>query len=495
MTSYRNQILVGDCIEQMQALPAGLFHCVVTSPPYFALRSYLPKDHPDKHREIGSEPTPEAFVATMVKVFRGVRRILRDDGVLWVNLGDSFSGSGKYSQNSPSNMNGSKQSTNPHSAGKRTRTDLNDGNQILIPHRVALALQANGWVLRQTIIWSKASPMPESLSGWRWRKCRVKVANGMAPKWSRSGECETKLDKEGPMKPEKLAHWSPCPGCPKCEPNGGYVLRRGKWRTTASFEYLFMLTKGGDYFADGDAVCEQATCKPPGNKDMGKYADYLEIDSTQRRQTGKANGALSMAVETRNPRSVLTFPGEPFKGQHFATYPSSLPAFCIKASTSKAGCCGECGACFAPVVESERVPTRPGLDTKCDAKGWEALNLPVLPDRLDANVIGNRDPQRHVARTTVTGYRPTCGCQAASEPCRVFDPFTGSGSTQRAAEWLGRDWCGTELNPVYAAMARKRIKRPPKWALPEGAKPRLEMPEQRSLFPDQPERAAIGGGA
>lgn len=471
MTVPRNKVLLGDCLATMPTLPAGCAHVAITSPPYFALRSYLPKDHPDKAREIGSEPTPEAFIATMVAVFREVRRVLRDDGVLVVNLGDSYSAGGWECRRRNKVGTGS---MDP--ADRKPSQDMGvpDGNQLLIPHRVALALQADGWCLRSTVVWRKPSPMPESISGWRWRKCRVKVE---AQRYDDSGKNGDSIDRRKVGFNDRWDHpethggkYSPCPGCPKCLPNNGYVLRRGKWRPTTAHEYIFLFTKGGDYFCDGDAVQEAVadiSRSGSGNthKRWGNNHTTIRRDGTG--EVERQSGIPWENCESRNPRSVQSFANEPFKGKHFACFPSSLPAFFIKAATSKAGCCPACGACYAPVVESERVPTRPGETNVNDPTG-----------------MANRDPQRHVARTTVRGYRPTCTCNAGEPvPCLVFDPFLGSGQTARAAHWLGRDWLGCELNPEYAAMVPERIAAPPKWAIAKPKAKRLPVVVgQKSLF-------------
>jgi DNA modification methylase len=169
----KHTILVGDCLEQLKKLPDGSAHCCVTSPPYFALRSYLPDGHPDKEKEIGSEPTPEAFLATMVAVFREVRRVLRDDGYMFVNLGDSYSTRGGVGRNRF--FDGREDEYGPGNRpanDPRLNMDIPDGNQLLMPHRVALALQGDGWILRDTVIWSKRSPMPQSVNGTRWMRWR-----------------------------------------------------------------------------------------------------------------------------------------------------------------------------------------------------------------------------------------------------------------------------------------------------------------------------------
>lgn len=149
-------ILVGDVLDKLASLPSDHFDCVVTSPPYWGLRDY------GVAGQIGLEDTPDAFVAQMVEVFREVRRVLRDDGTLWLNLGDSYANDGKLGGST-----GGKHVTALHGdagVGRQKRTTgLKPKDLIGIPWRVAFALQADGWYLRQDIIWSKPNPMPESV--------------------------------------------------------------------------------------------------------------------------------------------------------------------------------------------------------------------------------------------------------------------------------------------------------------------------------------------
>lgn len=167
-----HQILVGDVREQLATLPESHFHCCVTSPPYWALRDYKVDG------QIGSEDTIAEFLEVMVDVFRGVKRALRPDGVLWLNLGDTYS-AGK---NGASGGVDEKQSARRFGA-RATETGgsrLPSGNLCNIPHQVAGALQADGWFWRSTVVWAKKSPMPESLSGWRWVRCKRKLAGSVA---------------------------------------------------------------------------------------------------------------------------------------------------------------------------------------------------------------------------------------------------------------------------------------------------------------------------
>jgi len=150
------RILIGDCRQVLPTLEEGRFHTVVTSPPYFGLRDY---GHDD---QIGLEATPEDFVEAMVDVFRHVRRVLRDDGTVWLNIGDSYArspakgGSGPGGKNEPRWGYGDAQSTR----GAPSH-GLADKQLLGIPWRVAFALQADGWFLRQDVIWAKNNPMPE----------------------------------------------------------------------------------------------------------------------------------------------------------------------------------------------------------------------------------------------------------------------------------------------------------------------------------------------
>jgi DNA modification methylase len=148
----------GDCLEVLRELAAGSVQCCVTSPPYYGLRVYT-----DDPREIGNEPTPAAYVAALVAVFDEVRRVLRDDGTLWINLGDAYANDTKWG-----GTTGGKHARGLHGTtgiGRgRTNTGLPSKSLIGIPWRVAFALQEAGWVLRNDIIWHKPACMPENVT-------------------------------------------------------------------------------------------------------------------------------------------------------------------------------------------------------------------------------------------------------------------------------------------------------------------------------------------
>ena len=389
-------------------LPDQSVHCVVTSPPYFGLRVY--KDNDD--RGIGLESTVEDYIGNLVEVFREVRRVLRDDGVAWLNLGDSY-GDG--------------------------------GDRLGIPERVAMALQADGWAWRDTIIWAKKSAMPESLAGWRWERCRVTLqsqksassaglyAQGSGNPTARPGSGGV----TGKMPEEYQTKYTDCPGCPKCADNDGLVLRRGSWRTTQAHEYIYMLTKGMGYYADGEAV-------KTAYQGLGKPRAFAHAGNNDRNDTGRIYEANDQGGANR--RSVWNdISPEPYGGSHFATFPSDLPRICIQASTSERGCCSECGSQWARVVEKGQPQWREtdSIHGK-EANATEQGNL----GRLRRDV----EPE-----TSTLGWRQTCNHNAPAIPATVLDPFSGTATTCRAAQKLGRRAVGVDISESYLEQAVRRL--------------------------------------
>jgi len=152
-----NVILEGDCIQSLKSLPEGIVNTCVTSPPYYGLRDY------GEQGQVGLEQTPEEYVQKLVEVFREVKRVLRDDGTLWLNLGDSYSGSGKGPAGNLGKTHNEREMTHSHVSGK-VPDGLKPKDLIGIPWMVAIALRNDGWYLRQDIIWHKPNPMPESVT-------------------------------------------------------------------------------------------------------------------------------------------------------------------------------------------------------------------------------------------------------------------------------------------------------------------------------------------
>jgi DNA modification methylase len=289
------RILHGDCREVLRTLPDESVHCVVTSPPYFGLRDY------GVDGQIGLEDTPSAFVAEMVAVFADVRRVLRKDGTLWLNLGDSYAGSwGAQAKGvTPSEISRNSVTNHPKRA-KQTGTireaGLKPKDLIGIPWRVAFALQADGWWLRQDIIWSKPNPMPESIED----------------------------------------------------------------RCTKAHEYLFLLSKSERYRFDAEAIAEPVS-GPETKTGVGwgrldqlhpaitpRGRDRIKRSGNVERKPGSARGcpggsganvcgSVPWEGLTRNKRSVWTVTTAPFAEAHFATFPPRLIVDCIKAGCPAGG--------------------------------------------------------------------------------------------------------------------------------------------------------------
>ena len=273
------ELLIGDCRQRLADLPTGSVQTCITSPPYFGLRDY------GHDAQIGSETTPDEFISELVKVFREVRRVLADDGTLWVNIGDSYANDTKWGG----------QTTGKHAKGLlgstgigrgRTSTGLASKNLIGVPWKLAFALQADGWVLRQDIIWHKPNPMPESV-----------------------------LD-----------------------------------RCTKAHEYIFLLSKGPRYYFDHEAIKEAAVSSAPGNQGtLAEAADRWrsKADSFKRENSKRAEVIPGQTVgthrpdrkestydvDTRNKRSVWTVATKPFAAAHFATYPPELILPCVLAGS------------------------------------------------------------------------------------------------------------------------------------------------------------------
>lgn len=263
MSDWR--IIEGDASERLRDLPAGSVQTCITSPPYFGLRDY------GHDGQIGLEPTPDEYVAALVGVFGEVRRVLRDDGTVWLNLGDSYArvagvrtsgdggpalvGRGQYEAGA---VNGRPSSLAP---------GLKSKDLIGVPWMVAFALRADGWYLRSDVIWAKPNPMPESVTD----------------------------------------------------------------RPTRSHEYLFLLSKSKGYFYDADAVREPHAEVSLARVLRGRSDDHKYADGGPGNQTLAADISRANHPNGRNKRSVWTVTTQPFASAHFATFPPKLVEPCVLA--------------------------------------------------------------------------------------------------------------------------------------------------------------------
>lgn len=266
-----NSVYNMDCLEGLKKLPNNYIDCCVTSPPYYGLRDY------NVDGQIGLENTPEEYVSRLVEVFREVRRVLKPEGTLWLNLGDSYYGGGW--KGSRADLTGTKQATNAGTlAGKNMKKDrphpiIKTKDLVGIPWMVAFALRADGWYLRQDIIWAKPNPMPESV----------------------------------------------------------------KDRCTKSHEYIFLLSKSAKYYYDYESIEEQANEKYSSRYNSAFHVGIKEISGGGRPKKTKNKAGMKKYTGKRNKRSVWTVAIKPYKGSHFATFPPSLIEPCILAGCPKDG--------------------------------------------------------------------------------------------------------------------------------------------------------------
>jgi DNA modification methylase len=282
-------VYAGDCRVVMAEMPEQSVHCVVTSPPYWGLRDY------GTEGQIGLEPTPEAYVETMVAVFREVRRVLRDDGTVWLNLGDSYATQGgrgearmaELGRPTPGALTPA--AARGNASGCKTGDGLKPKDLVGIPWRVAFALQADGWYLRSDVVWSKPNPMPESVTD----------------------------------------------------------------RPTKSHEYVFLLSKRERYYFDADAVRGPAGDERValGRRPISDRQAFMQ----QAGMHGKSDSLRDYSRTERNIRTVWTIATQPYPGAHFATFPEALVEPCVKAGTSERGVCPDCGAPWVRVVERSTV--------------------------------------------------------------------------------------------------------------------------------------------
>ena len=237
------------------------------------------------------------------------------------------------------------------------------------------------------------------------------------------------------------AQWEDCPGCPKCAANDGLVLRRGSWRTTQAHEYIYMLTKGMGYYADGEAVKTASQNWGPRTRENNKTHSNGSGLTPHTGLTDTDSGGA-------NRRSVWNdISPEPYGGSHFATFPSDLPRICIQASTSEKGVCSECGSQWARVVEHGETT---GQGAENDGIGHV--------EGLGHDRVAMREMSRAGdAHSKTTGWRPTCQCNADVIPATVLDPFSGTATTCRAAQKLGRRAVGVDISEAYLEQAVRRL--------------------------------------
>lgn len=436
----RTTIFHGDCLQVLKELPSESVQCCVTSPPYLGLRDYQTAtweggstecDHSHflggngessakqvsssgtqkyQYRDVcqkcgavrvdsqfGLERTPDEYISNMVGVFREVKRVLRSDGTMWLNMGDSYAGGGGFCPTAPSTAESKSGKYGTSGALIRGRIEPQNGMKSKdlcgIPWLLAFALRADGWYLRSDIIWHKPNPMPESVTD----------------------------------------------------------------RPTKSHEYIFLLTKSAQYYYDAEAIKEPWTCdrddmRAHGVRTGEAYIQQGRVMNNSDKGERKAERDQHDYQGGRNKRTVWTVTTSPFPEAHFATFPPDLIKPCILAGTSQRGCCARCGSPIERIVETNN----PSKYAAGDDRGWANTHQKTSNPQSSKSMHRNGS---NVASSAVTvGWQPTCNCMAETKPCTVLDPFFGAGTTALVSQELDCQCIGIELNAEYIEIAKKRLR-------------------------------------
>ena len=422
-------LLTGDAEAMLEALPAGVVHATITSPPYYGLREY----HADG--QIGREDTPHAYVDRLVAVFRGVRRALRDDGSLWVVIGDSYATQGGAGNQGATGQRANRRFTAAGNSAKGVPGGMKPKDLIGIPWMLAFALRDDGWYLREEIIWMKNSCMPESVRD----------------------------------------------------------------RCTRQHETIFHLTKSASYYHDWFAIAEPAQSDHPSGNGYKRDArlSYQDKDGArgdEKQWSGVGGMRNARSVWTINPEpfesQMCLACGTYYRGadyrrlpviaddnrrrqcqcgateqwsSHFAVFPTRLASRMIRASTPDGGCCPRCDTPMDRII-AEGAPdaawqAASGADSTGDYVGTSregfaasgAQNASATKARILAGM----------RRKETAGWRRICSCPddgRAAQPALVLDPFSGAGTTALCASRLGRHAVGVDLNPDYNHMAEARLR-------------------------------------
>ena len=506
-----NKILVGNALNVINLIHDNSVDCIVTSPPYYGLRHYstspviwggLPdcihewietSKNPDVNiagnkelgglhqigrnkninqisqtsyakkikskfckncntwlGDLGREPSVDMYIEHLVEIFRECRKKLKDTGTFFLNIGDTYC-----------------------KGGNKKHMKL---NMFGVPWRLSLALQKDGWILREDIIWHKLNTVPLSFGGWRYEQHMIFVNEDVDK--SSDGkyaniDVETAKTFSSPRArdAENRKKRIKCPGCERCSKRKGLILRRIAGRPTPAHEYIFMFSKTKGCYYDAEAVKQPMKSSSisrnlRGRNDDAKYA------ANKKEGSGSANlneprlnvkyiedFDIKRLNNMAHLRDVWSFSTGGGRAKHFAMFPIELPKRCILAGTSQHGNCNICGAPYARVLKREGGPP-PGRHR--DRNDFKSSDYDMGAHEGKGSPTGKAlsDVYRKYgyATITTTGWLPTCECENNKPiPAVVLDCFIGAGNTGRAAIQTGRNYIGIELNKKYAAIAEKRI--------------------------------------
>jgi DNA modification methylase len=445
-----------NCLNRLKTLEAGSVHCAVTSPPYYKQRDYKVSG------QLGQEETPQEYIANIVEMCAQLHRVLRDDGTLWLNIGDAYAQSGN-------GRGGEKQGTNIGAAElppRKTAEGFKPKDLMLLPHRIAIALQDWGWYVRSDIVWQKVPCMPESV------KDRPVKSHEYIFLLSKNRRYFYDVDAvREPYSPDSLPRvmrgvsegnkWQD--GVPGSTPHTISKPRMGRKVHDKNHGGAGSGFNGhsGYYSADGRCLINPLgrnqrdvwaiTQQPFSGKKL--IADFT--DPTGKHFSANTNCRYHAHLSDR-PASyrlaVMTIPADcsclPVEIDHYAVFPETIPLNAIKAGTSDGGCCAGCGKSYRRVVEKVHPDS---------IREEEAPGKPEWEGRAIVSLNRQSAEEKEPVYLTV-GFEQSCKCKGSYPvSCTVLDPFAGSGTTLLVSEKLGRDSIGIELNPAYISLAERRI--------------------------------------
>lgn len=486
-------IYQGDCIEVLRQLPERSVHCCITSPPYWGLRDYgippsvwggdpaclhawgddinrstktrngaIGKASTADGREgpggnfcrlcdawrgnLGLEPTPTLFIEHIGTVFREVRRVLRDDGTLWLNMGDGYAARRSYQV-----------SDNKNPAVGPTRfmgravppNGLKQKDLIMMPARVALALQADGWYLRSMIPWLKRNAMPESVTDRPATATEYVFLLAKSERYFYDGEAVKIKSSDGTH--ARRSYKTP-DGWDTTSGEGGHGSIHKKGRENGKYPGTGVGFGHGtdkEERARGRVLGVGPKSQPTGSEVRGNESFHSatvgHVATRNRRNSDSFFESWQglLTDDEGEPLALIVNP-QPFKEAHFATFPPKLVEPMILAGTSERGCCAECGA-----------PWKRDLDVKYENPGNRTTNGPRSAER--AHETAGYDV-RLERRATTTGWQPSCKCGITETvPATILDPFGGAGTTALVADRLQRNAIIIEIKQGYIDLAEQRL--------------------------------------
>lgn len=413
------KFMQGHVLDRLTDIPDQYIQCCLTSPPYFGLRNYgtdpikwdVMRYRPiagldyvkvkQQTASLGNERDIWSYVGHLIMIFREVHRVLRNDGTLWVNLGDGYHGGGyanhQINGEEWKEQHGGDQRQNRQAKLIKDNPDMVPKNLWVMPWRFALAMQADGWILRNDIIWAKSVSFNSVYSG----------------------QCM----------PESVTD-----------------------RTTKAHEYIFCFAKQPKYYYDGYAVRDKSVHGGDIVVASPTTSKFGDGEKAKKGYDTHVVGVRYVAAE-RNLRSVWTINPKPFAEAHFAVWPDTIADAIIRLSTSEKGCCAECGAPLERKLERTKNPKRNIEDDRRNRADCAART-----GRTDGKTTS---PTHGVIDEVKTvGWKRSCDCNTnKTKPCVLLDPFGGAGTTALAAARLRRRCISIELNPEYIKMAKRRIER------------------------------------